>query len=76
MSKTKNVPKLQGSESEKKVEKPAPKYLGKFGVYHLVVRTQPKEVNGRIYNEILTHDGQTFLLSDMDLKNQLKPLDE
>ena len=63
-----------GAASTDPVQEPK-KYLGRFGVNHLVVRLQDKEVNGRMFKEILTHDGQTFLLSEQDLAKQMKPLE-
>lgn len=52
-----------------------PQPIGRLGL-HIVMKLERKFVNNKPYIEVLTADGQTFLLSDRDITTQYKPFEQ
>ena len=65
---TKTTEKKKDKEEGKKKDK----YVGKQLGADKILSTRPKTINGREYIEVKTDKGTTFVLSETDLKKQIK----
>jgi hypothetical protein len=62
-------------EATEETEEPKPKYvLGSLGYLGnvAILRINEREINGKMYNDVILVDGTGHILSDKDLKAQVK----